>query len=617
MVNSSSYEDRNESSSFYRAGAEARHHEEDFIGNARDYVSRMRAESPHRDSSPSQLPRSEPRRLMNRSLSEYDEPANRYGSPSPGRFGGTPQHRREASSYALGHEDSVPSKYEIMGMKEQLKKQENTRLHLEEALENAISEKVQMETRLRDELSDFNRQKQEEMERLHKKYTDEAVEQRSKLVETFKDDMMEMKTEWENAFTRLKEEADGTKRALLQELENASDAKIDLETRLGEVTAEYKSLLEEEKDRARDRIEEVKRGKEEELERLRGMYEEHLESLKSKQEEERDGLKDEIQILLEENEKIKVCYENLEEEMDRAKKELHEMNIRCQAAVSDNVNYEKEVSNLKDEVDDLLDENDKLKRTVHDIQEEVKDVKLKMERASKESSRTNSELSRVNRELDEMEQQKNTLHKDYKELSKKLEGMEEERELETRYTEALVKQRDNMNDIIENCQAEMEELKAGQEDYDALKSELGNTLEELDSARSELKKMDGMKDELASVSSKMDSLQRERERYNATVKALKVDLRALHGENAGTETSLQEHMRILNDKWQDNTMGLEKMKTLEDELAKSMALLDKQENDRGSMSADYERKLERLTDELERVQSDLTRVSYCMILCAP
>lgn len=369
MANSGSYDDRNESGSFYRAGAEARHHEEDFIGNARDYVSRMRTDSPHRDSSPSQLPRSEPRRMMNRSLSEYDEPANRYGSPSPheGRFGTPSSHRRESSYGGPSHDDAVPSKYEIMGMKEQLKTQENTRLHLEEALENAISEKVQLETRLRDEMSDINRQKQEEMDRLHKKYTDEAIEQRSKLVETFKDDMMEMKTEWENAFTRLKEEAEGTKRALLQELENASDAKVDLETRLGEVTAEYKSRIEEEKEHAREMIEEVKRGKEEDLEKLRGMYEEHLESLKSKQEEEREGLKDEIQILLEENEKIKVCYENLEEEMDRAKKELHEMNLRCQAAVSDNVNYEKEVSNLKDEVDDLLDENDKLKRTVHDL----------------------------------------------------------------------------------------------------------------------------------------------------------------------------------------------------------------------------------------------------------
>jgi chromosome segregation ATPase len=580
-------EDRNESNSSYQ---------EDFIGTARDYVSRMRDT---RDV----MPRSEPRRTVARSMSEYEEPRYSTNTPpsshherfSPHRESPRPAH----DSYPM--DDALPSKYEIMGMKEQLKRME--------ALENAISEKVAVETRLREEMSELAAQKSAEMERLHKKYSEEAVEQRSQLVETFKADMMEMKSEWENAFTRLKEEAEGTKRALMQELENANDAKVDLETRLGGVTAEYKSRLEEEKERCLERVREVKQAKEEDLERLRGMYEEHLEGLKSKQEDEKEGLKDEIQILLEENEKLKVCYENLEEEMERGKKELHELNLRCQASISDNVNYEKEVSHLKDEVDELLDENDKLKRSVHEIQEEVKDVKMEKDRVSKENARTHSELTRVNRELDEAEQDKNSLNRDYKDLLKKMEALEEERELETRYTEALVKQRDNMNDIIENCQGEIEELKASQADYDSLKAEFGNTADELDKVRGELKKMEGMKDELAAVSSKADSLQRERERYNATVKALKVDLRALHRENAGVETSLQEHMRILNEKWQDNALKLEKISTLEEELTRSMRLLEDQESERDITSKEFESKLERLTDELERTQSDLTKVS--------
>lgn len=611
-----SYEDsRNEATSFYRGDStpsrQPVQNEEDFIGNARDYVSRMRSvgvETPT-----SGLPRSEPRKgNLQRSLSEYDD--SRYESrhyPSQGRQA-SPLRLEERSSTYGEPEDSMPSKYEIMGMKEQLKKHESTRLHLEEALENAISEKVLIENRLRDEMIDLSRAKEEEMERLHKKYNDQSAEQRSKMVETFKDDMMEMKVEWENAFTRLKEEAEGTKRALLHELESASDAKVDLETRLGEVTSEYKARIEEEKDNARERIEEVKKGKEEDLERLREMYEEHLESLKSKQEDECMGLKDEIQILLEENEKIKVCYENLEEEMDRAKRELHDMTMKSQTAISDNVNYEKEIEGLKNEVDDLLDENDKLKRSVHESREEAKDARMDLERLTNENGRAHTDLNQVRRDLDEVEQDRNALNKDYKELQKKVETMEEERELETRYTEALVKQRDNMNNIIENCQAEIEELKESQQDYDDLKAEYGNTAEELDHAHNELKKMKGMKDELAALSSKTDSLQRERERYNATVKALKVDLRALHQQNVGTETSLQEHMRILNEKWQDTGIKMEKMKTLEDELSKSMALLDQQENEREQLSKDYDNKLERLRDDFEGSQRELVKVSVNM-----
>lgn len=568
----------------------------DFIGSAREYVSRMR-----------EGPRSAPRLTGHRSLSEYDElppPPPRYTSPhgSPG-------------SNAYNEYSNNPSKYEIMGMKEQLKKNEATRLHLEEALESVISEKVSLEQKLRDEMSDLSRTKEEEMERLHKKYTDEALEQRSKLVETFKDDMMEMKAEWENAFARLRDEADATKRALLQELESASDAKVEMETRLGEVTAEYKSRLEEERDRAKERMEEMKKGKEQDLERLREMYEEHLQNLKNKQDDERKDLKDEIQILLEENEKIKVCYENLEEEMERAKRELNDMNVRCQAAVSDNVKYEKEVSALKDEVDDLLDENEKLKRTMHDIQGEMKDVKMEMERVSKENGRIHSELNRVNREFGEVEHEKNTLSRDYKELVKKIETIEEERELESRYTEALAKQRDNMNAIIENCQVEIEELKESQREAQSLRADFGDVSKELDEKRAELKKMEGVMEELAAVTSKADSLQRERERYNATVKALKVDLRALHQESAGSETSLQEHMRMLNEKWQESSNRLKKLEKLDKELTKSMELLEEGERERERMGKEYEGRVESLTDKLEGVQKELIKVCLCCFDC--
>ena len=47
---------------------------------------------------------------------------------------------------------------------------------------------------------------------------------------------------------------------------------------------------------------------------------------------------------------------------------------------------------------------------------------------------------------------------------------------------------------------------------------------------------------------RLETLGREWERYNTTVKALKYDLKALHGGNVGLETSLQEHMRLLNER---------------------------------------------------------------------
>ena len=299
--------------------------------------------------------------------------------------------------------------------------------------------------------------------------------------------------------------------------------------------------------------------------------------------------------------------------MDRAKHELSEMNSRCQAAVSDNVNYEKEVSGLKDEVDDLLDENDKLKRSMHDIQEEMKDLKLEMERVSKENGRVHSELNRVSRDFEEMEEGKNALSRDYKELLKKVNTIEEERELEQRYTEALAKQRDNMNAIIENCQAEIEELKVSQQDYQALKVEFGVVSSELEEKHSELKKMEGIKEELATVTSKADSLQRERERYNATVKALKIDLRALHQQNAGTETSLQEHMRMLNEKWQDSSNRLAKVEKIENELTKSLELLEESEKERERMGKEYDGRVERVSDELESVQKELIKVSRAFV----
>ena len=58
-----------------------------------------------------------------------------------------------------------------------------------------------------------------------------------------------------------------------------------------------------------------------------------------------------------------------------------------------------------------------------------------------------------------MFKEQNEAVSDYDNLLKKLDAIQEKRQLEGRYTEALVSQRDNMNAIIENSQEEIEELK--------------------------------------------------------------------------------------------------------------------------------------------------------------
>jgi hypothetical protein len=108
-------------------------------------------------------------------------------------------------------------------------------------------------------------------------------------------------------------------------------------------------------------------------------------------------------------------------------------------------------------------------------------------------------------------------------------------------------------------------------------------------------------------------LQRERERYNATVKALKIDLRALHQQNAGTETSLHDHVRMHNEKWQDSSSRLANVEEIEDEPTKSLELLEESEEGSGRMGKEYVGRVERVSDELEWVQKELIKVSRAFV----
>ena len=116
-----------------------------------------------------------------------------------------------------------------------------------------------------------------EIHEMQTKHEEDVTTIRTKLVATFKEDMHEMKTEWEEAFKRLKEESDTTQPAMSMELNDSARAKAEVETQL----AEYCTMIEDERQRfavnQQSEMEELKKSKkEEDLERLRRMYEEHL-----------------------------------------------------------------------------------------------------------------------------------------------------------------------------------------------------------------------------------------------------------------------------------------------------------------------------------------------------
>ena len=52
-------------------------------------------------------------------------------------------------------------------------------------------------------------------------------------------------------------------------------------------------------------------------------------------------------MLLEEYEKVKICYENLESELVRYKSDLDELNSNYQKAVNENIHWEQEATEYK------------------------------------------------------------------------------------------------------------------------------------------------------------------------------------------------------------------------------------------------------------------------------
>ncbi|KAL3807599.1 hypothetical protein ACHAXA_002243 [Cyclostephanos tholiformis] len=520
---------------------------------------------------------------------------------------------------------SSRSRYEVLGMMEDLKTKERQVSLLRR-------EMTELEMKHEKETSLLHR----DMNEMHSKHEEELASVRARLVSTFKDDMQEMKAQWDEDHRRLKEELNNTSRSradleaqlaeyrvAIEEEKRMSRAAIEEEKRMSRAAIEEekrmsRAAIEEERRRFAEQTEDLKKSKEDDLERLRGMYEEHL-----------NGLKGEINMLLEENEKVKMCYLDLETENQRNKADYDELNSDYDKALKESVRWEKEAMNLKGELNNICDENDKYARHCEALERKEKDFDNELDRVTKQKARFERECDAANDKLERMtsqqqrtqaektqlERELTTVSKEredaivrYDDLVKKLDEIQEERTLESRYTEALVKQRDNMNAIIESTQQEMDELKSLIQELSGLNKQYAEIEKEFDlppgnpsAIHEELMKAARMKERL-------DVLSKERERYNATVKALKVDLQILHGGDVGTETSLQEHMRLLNEKWETNASYVKQVDKLKTELEEGTRLLQDHIKERESMIIENNDRVGRFERDLEEARTSLANM---------
>ena len=550
--------------------------DENSVGSQREFLSRLR-EGP----------------TINRGL---------FSEPKPS----TTSRSISLSSPQLRHDDydekfytSSGSKYEVMGIREELKLKEEEVSHLRRDVEILRDQQLSRTRQLGEELELLERSKDEEIEELklsyegemanlrgnykdeianlraklvatkdemanlRGNYEDEMANLRAKLVDTFKEDMEDMKSEWEGAFRRLQEESDDVKRALSA----ATETNTDLESKIGKLNADFRSQLEDEKHQAEQLMEDIKRSKEEDLGRLRDMYENHIENIKDKASSVEADLKDELQIILEENEKVKMCYDNLEEEMARFKQEK-------------------------------MIEIDKLRV-------DLSSTKNDLERITSSYERVKAEKRQIENDFEFLVKEKEEMASSYDDIAKKLDGLKEERILESRYTEALVKQRDNMNEIIESEQEEIKALKATNDEIKAANESYQKVAEEFNLPNAAAFREEFIK--AAKLRERFESIGRERERYNSTIKALKVDLKSLHKGDLGPESSLQDHMRLLSETWEKHLSAAKETKNLKLELEESIHLLEENSKARDRLVVGHNSTIAALEMELKEARQEIER----------
>ncbi len=464
------------------------------------------------------------------------------------------------------------SQYAVIGLKEELKKKDQETSYLRREISEMQAKHDDNVSHVRAKLvTDMKDMKAECEDALH------AMDMELSEVKCIKNDMehenSELKAECQAQLDEMKAEC----QAQLGEM------KAECQAQVGEMKAECQAQVDEEKRHSKELTDELAKSKEEDLERLRSMYEEHLDVTKRTAANVEHQLKEEVRMLLEENERVKSAYQDY------------------QKVLNDAVLWEKEANNYKEELDDVLDENDKHVRRTKALENEVSDLKAELERMSSQCQRSQAEKNRFEKEFDAAVRERDEASAKNEDLAKKIEDIQEERTLESRYTEALVKQRDNMTSLIESTQKELEEQKSMNMKYVDVSKELRLLNSDPSTIREELVKAEKMKE-------RVESLNRERERYNATVKALKVDLKSMHRKNVGSETSLQDHMRYLNEKWEINESRLREAEKIKAELDESLHLIAEHGKERDQMIK-IQRDLEESQTALVRMERENTSLS--------
>lgn len=331
------------------------------------------------------------------SSSRRPSPYERDGPP-PSPYGGSRGDDRRTSPYDAERLES----YVVKGLQDELDKRESEAAGL-----------------------------RRDMDEMRSSYEEEMASVRSKLVSTFKEDMQEMKTEWEDAYTRLKEEGEASRLGLEKELAEVNRAKNATEGEserirqdLDRARKDLHARLAEEKARSKELMDGLRKSKEEDLERLRAMYEEHLESTKVAASNVESELKDELRSVLEENERVKVCYEQLESEADRAKSDLDQLNSKYQRAVSDAGRYEADISELRREVEACQNENEKKHRKIKQVEDDLGDARDELNAMTSSYQRAKAEGARYQREYDRAEREGEELKKRVDEVSAKLDSVQ-------------------------------------------------------------------------------------------------------------------------------------------------------------------------------------------------
>lgn len=386
-----------------------------------------------------------------------------------------------------------PSRHELLVMQDVLKKKDSEAADLRRELSAKDNE-----------MDDLRR----EMEKLKVEHEENISSARSELLVSFKKDMKEMKTEWERACQRVKDESDSTQRALETELDHAIQCKNSLEREMKRVKAECSIQMEEEHARYKKTMEDLKRSNEEDLERLRDMFEKLSESTKRSTAKIESELKEEIHALLEENERVKMSYEESRSELQICKADLQEVNANYKKSLDENLLLQKESTISMNKLEEASAERDTAARFCENLECELTNAKKDFQRVDSEYQLCQEERTFFKKELEEAVKSRDEIKSEYDQVAKKLVDVQEELRLSQRTKEstehemAIMKERmkrslDRAIDEKDRTQKRYNELEKEQEGASVKKrAETSKYLEEIEQLKSANKQLMRERDEL-------------------------------------------------------------------------------------------------------------------------